>query len=64
MPIYHYAVTDYQSWFIKIWQIQASWIDAAEEHLMGDDVTVIISENKIPVYKNKVLLVANNEDDA
>ena len=66
MPIYHYAIMDYESWHIKLGTIQAQSYGDAQLHLesisTSSDIHIMVSENKIPIYKNKTLLHANNDD--
>lgn len=60
MAIYHYAIMDFAWGFIKTGQINATSIQDAQDHLMGDDLSVMVSENKIPYYKNKNNLSTND----
>lgn len=61
MPIYNYVIMDHESWFIKHWQIKASTAQVAWLHLEESNNTVMVSENKIPTYKNKELLSAQED---
>lgn len=64
MPLYHYASMDHQSWFIKLWQINAISVNDAFDHLVSDDTSLIVSEKKIPVYNNKHPLSTDESDNA
>lgn len=64
MKTYHYILLDYETWCAKIWTIQAPTAQDALNYLDSWDTTVMVSPNKIPVYKNKNLLSTDNSDDA
>ena len=65
MSTYHYAIMDYESWHIKIWTIEASNSADAELHLQwistSSSIHIMVSLKKIPIYKNKTLLHANDK---